>query len=94
MKRLNNPIDPVSEITRGKYLLQLARADVDHHVMLVDGARGTRADWISNGSYDELMEIHNGKRGPKGEGITFVIRLEDGKLVIPPGSKTDPMDSL
>ncbi|NUV70043.1 hypothetical protein G6W57_23325 [Streptomyces sp. CAI-121] len=94
MKRLNDPIDPVGEITRGKYLLQLARAEVDNHIMLVDGARGTRADWMANGSYEALMEVHQGKRGPKGEGITFVIRLDDGKLVIPPGSKTDPKDSL
>ncbi|MEU8891903.1 hypothetical protein [Streptomyces sp. NPDC048442] len=94
MKHLNDPMNPVSEITRGKYLLQLARAEADHHVLLVDGGRGTRADWLSNGSYDELMEIHGGARGPKGQGITFVIRLDDGTLVIPPGSKTDPKDIL
>ncbi|MEU5089667.1 hypothetical protein [Streptomyces sp. NPDC021356] len=40
------------------------------------------------------MDIHRGGRGPKGEGITFVIRLEDGNLVIPPGSKVDPKDML
>ncbi|SPE56234.1 hypothetical protein SNS2_2969 [Streptomyces netropsis] len=94
MKHLNDPADPVSEITRGKYLLQLARAEADYHVLLVDGGRGTRADWISNGSYDALMDIHRGGRGPKGEGITFVVRLEDGTLVIPPGSKIDPKDML
>ncbi|WP_171117958.1 MULTISPECIES: hypothetical protein [Streptomyces] len=94
MKRLNNPQDPISEITRGKYLLQLARADANHQILLVDGARGTRADWISNGSYDALMDIHQGGRGPKGRGITFCIRLEDGNLVIPPGSKIDPKDML
>ncbi|WP_223774332.1 hypothetical protein [Streptomyces sp. 135] len=94
MKHLNDPVDPVSEISRGKYLLQLAKSEADHHIMLVDGGRGTRAEWISNGSYDELMDIHRGGRGPKGEGITFVVRLEDGTLVIPPGSKTDPKDML
>ncbi|MER6357159.1 hypothetical protein ABT186_36440 [Streptomyces sp. NPDC001634] len=94
MKHLNDPLDPVSEITRGKYLLQLAKADASHHILLVDGGRGTRADWISNGSYDALMDIHRGGRGPKGEGITFVVRLEDGNLVIPPGSKLDPKDIL
>ncbi|MFR9789780.1 hypothetical protein ACL07V_14075 [Streptomyces sp. MB22_4] len=94
MKHLNDPLDPVSEITRGKYLLQLAKADASHHILLVDGGRGTRADWISNGSYDALMDIHRGGRGPKGEGITFVVRLEDGNLVIPPGSKLDPKDML
>ncbi|MBC9717985.1 hypothetical protein H9Y04_36180 [Streptomyces sp. TRM66268-LWL] len=94
LKHLNDPLDPVSEITRGKYLLQLARAEADHHLLLVDGGAGTRADWIANGSFDALMDIHRGGRGPKGEGITFVIRLDDGTLVIPPGSKTDPKDML
>ncbi|MEU6220630.1 hypothetical protein ABZ845_24425 [Streptomyces sp. NPDC047022] len=94
MKHLNDPQDPVGEVTRGKYLLQLALAEADHHILLVDGGRGTRADWMSNGSYDALMDIHCGGRGPKGEGITFVIRLEDGNLVIPPGSKLDPKDML
>lgn len=94
MKHLNDPQDPVSEITRGKYLLQLAIAEADHSVMLVDGGRGRVADWMSNGSYDELMAIHGGARGRKGTGITFVIRLEDGNLVIPPGSRTDPKDML
>lgn len=94
MKHLNNPMDEVSEITRGHNLLQLARAEADHHVLLVDGGRGTRADWISNGSYDALMDIHRGGSGPKGEGIAFVVRLEDGTLVIPPGSKLGPEDML
>ncbi|MYR87599.1 hypothetical protein GTY41_22350 [Streptomyces sp. SID685] len=94
LKHLNDPQDPVSEITRGKYLLQLAHAEADHSVLLVDGGRGTIAEWMANGSYDELMAIHGGARGRKGTGITFVIRLEDGNLVIPPGSKTDPKDML
>ncbi|WP_369238211.1 hypothetical protein AB5J56_33540 [Streptomyces sp. R21] len=94
MKHLNDPQDPVSEITRGKYLLQLANAEADHSVLLVDGGRGTIAEWMSNGSYDELMAINGGTRGRKGMDITFVIRLEDGNLVIPPGSKTDPKDML
>lgn len=94
MKHLNDPQNPVGEMTRGKYLLQLAKAEADHHVLLVDGGRGTRADWMANGSYDALMDIHRGGRGPKGEGITFVVRLEDGNLVIPPGSKLDPKDML
>ncbi|MFF7788866.1 hypothetical protein [Streptomyces sp. NPDC007991] len=94
MKHLNDPQDPVGEITRGKYLLQLAKSEANHHILLVDGGRGTRADWMSNGSYDALMDIHRGGRGPKGEGITFVIRLEDGNLVVPPGSKLDPKDML
>ncbi|MFI8892577.1 hypothetical protein [Streptomyces paradoxus] len=94
MKHLNDPQDPVVEITRNKYLLQLARAEADHHIMLVDGGRGTRADWVSQGFYDALMDINRGGQGPKGEGITFVIRLEDGNLVVPPGSKLDPKDML
>ncbi|MFF9129951.1 MULTISPECIES: hypothetical protein [unclassified Streptomyces] len=94
MKHLNDPQDPVSEITRGKYLLQLASAEADHSVLLVDGGRGTIAEWMANGSYDELMAINGGARGRKGMGITFVVRLEDGNLVIPPGSKTDPKGML
>ncbi|MFC9510089.1 hypothetical protein [Streptomyces sp. NPDC057002] len=94
MKHLNDPQDPVGEITRGKYLLQLAKSEADHHILLVDGGRGTLADWMSNGSYDALMDIHRGGRGPKGEGITFVVRLEGGNLVVPPGSKLDPKDML
>lgn len=94
MKRLNNPEDPIAEITRGKYLLQLARAEADHHIMLVDGAKGTRAEWMANGSFEALLDINRGGRGPKGEGITYIVRLEDGTLVVPPGSKTDPKDML
>ncbi|MET9810041.1 hypothetical protein [Streptomyces halstedii] len=41
------------------------------------------------------MNVHHGCcNGAKGEGITFVIRLEDGTLVVPPGSKFDPKDAL
>lgn len=93
LKHLNDPLNPMSEITRTKYLLQLAKAEATHRILLVDGGRGTRADWMANGSYDALMDIHRGGSGP-GEGITFVIRLEDGNLVIPPGSKLDPKDML
>ncbi|MFD8460491.1 ICP22 family protein [Streptomyces antimycoticus] len=93
MKRLNDPQDPVSEITRGKNLLQLKKSSADHRIMLVEG-QGTIADWQTKGAYDDLMEIHQGRRGPKGEGLVFVIRLDDGTLVIPPGSKTDPKDML
>ncbi|MFC0597322.1 hypothetical protein [Streptomyces palmae] len=94
MKHLDDPQDPIAEITRGKYLLQLARAEANHHVLLVDGGRGTVGDWVSNGSYDALMNINRGASGPKGEGITFVVRLADGNLVVPPGSKLDPKDML
>ncbi|GAT79430.1 hypothetical protein STXM2123_131 [Streptomyces sp. F-3] len=94
MKRLNNPKDPISEITRGKYLAQLKEADAKYYIMLVDGARGTRKEWMANGSYDVLMDVHNGSRGKQGKGITFVIRLADGNLVVPPGSKVDPKDIL
>ncbi|MEU3512138.1 hypothetical protein ABZ733_30495, partial [Streptomyces longwoodensis] len=94
MKRLNDPADPVSEITRGKYLLQLARCEADHRILLVDGARGTVDEWKTSGSYDALMKVHEGAQGRKGQGITFVVRLEDGTLVIPPGARTDPKDML
>lgn len=94
LKHLNDPLDPVSEITRGKYLLQLAKAEADYRVFLVDGGRGTCASWVADGYYNALMDVHHGRNGAKGEGITFVIRLEDGTLVVPPGSKFDPKDAL
>ncbi|MFE0377876.1 hypothetical protein ACFW1M_20330 [Streptomyces inhibens] len=95
MKRLSNPLDPVSEIIRGKYLGQLAKSDVDHRIMLVDG-QGTVAQWTENGSFQALMDVHRvGRNGNGlGAGTTFVIRLDDGSLVIPPGAKTDPKDML
>ncbi|MGF6945814.1 hypothetical protein [Streptomyces auratus] len=95
MKRLSDPLDPVSEITRGKYLGQLAKSDVNHRIMLVDG-QGTVAQWTENGSFQALMDIHQiGRNGNGlGAGTTFVIRLDDGSLVIPPGAKTDPKDML
>ncbi|MBC2863540.1 hypothetical protein [Streptomyces mexicanus] len=94
LKRLNNPQDPISELTRDKYLLQLTKSVASHHIMLVDGGRGTRAEWMANGSYDALMDVHSGRSGGKGRGITFVIRLEDGNLVVPAGSKNDPKGIL
>ncbi|MFI5943920.1 hypothetical protein ACIBCB_27270 [Streptomyces uncialis] len=94
MKHLKDPLDPLAEITRKKYLVQLTTSTADHKVLLVDAARGTRADWMADGSYDALMDIHRGGRGGNGKGVVFVIRLEEGSLVIPPGSKTDPKDML
>ncbi|MFE7100286.1 ICP22 family protein, partial [Streptomyces erythrochromogenes] len=95
MKRLNNPLDPVSEITRGKNLGQLTHSVGDHRVMLVDG-QGSVAKWTAEGAADRLMEMHQNGRGrfEAGKGVTFVIRLDDGTLVVPPGSKTDPKDML
>ncbi|MFD3550497.1 hypothetical protein ACFWWA_00105 [Streptomyces goshikiensis] len=95
MKRLENPLDPVSEITRGKYLSQITHSTADHRLMLVDG-QGTIAQWTANGSVDQLLEINKNGRGRFGAGkdITFVIRLDDGTLVVPPGSKTDPKGIL
>ncbi|MEU4355543.1 hypothetical protein [Streptomyces virginiae] len=42
------------------------------------------------------MEIHQNGRGrfEAGKDVTFVIRLDDGTLVVPPGSKTDLKDML
>ncbi|MFI6687769.1 hypothetical protein [Streptomyces sp. NPDC050485] len=94
MKHLNDPADQVGEITRAKYLRQLALAEADYRVLLVDGGRGTRAEWIANGSYDELMDVRRDVNHPENQSITFVIRLEDGPLVVPPGSKLDPKDML
>ncbi|WP_411135868.1 hypothetical protein [Streptomyces sp. C10] len=97
MKRLSDPppLDPVGEITRGKYLGQLAKSDVDHRIMLVDG-QGAVVQWMENGSFQALMEVHRAGRNGNGlgAGTTFVIRLDDGALVIPPGAKTDPKDML
>ncbi|MFE1171715.1 hypothetical protein [Streptomyces sp. NPDC058773] len=95
MKRLNEPLDPVGEIMRGKYLGQLAKSDVDHRIMLVDG-QGSVAQWMENGSFQALIDVHRvGRNGNGlGAGTTFVIRLDDGSLVIPPGAKTDPKDIL
>ncbi|GAA2455086.1 hypothetical protein ACFPFX_22155 [Streptomyces mauvecolor] len=94
MKHLNDPADQVGEITRPKYLNQLAIAEADYRVLLVDGGRGTRAEWMANGSYDELMAVRRDVDHPENLKITFVIRLKDGNLVVPPGSKLDPKDIL
>ncbi|WP_405786828.1 hypothetical protein OG753_01880 [Streptomyces sp. NBC_00029] len=95
MKRLNNPLDPVSEITRGKNLGQLTHSVGDHRIMLVDG-QGSVAKWTAEDAVERLMEIHQNGRGrfEAGKDVTFVIRLDDGTLVVPPGSKTDPKDML
>ncbi|MEW2549861.1 hypothetical protein AB0910_29540, partial [Streptomyces sp. NPDC047002] len=93
MKHLNNPKEPFNEITRAKYLRQIRLADADHRIMLVDG-QGTVADWQERGIPDELMDIHNGGSNGKGTGVTFVVRLDDGTIVIPPGSRTDPKGIL
>ncbi|MCQ0022516.1 hypothetical protein M4914_05800 [Streptomyces somaliensis DSM 40738] len=95
MKRLDNPIDPVGEITRGKYLGQLTLSEADHRIMLVDG-QGTVAQWVDEGSVEKLMDIHQSGRGGRqaGLGVTFVVRLDDGTLVVPPGAKTDPKGIL
>ncbi|MER5465102.1 hypothetical protein ABT010_31360 [Streptomyces sp. NPDC002668] len=92
MKRLNNPKNPFDSITKPENLRQVSSSQVDHKVMLVDG-QGTVAEWTARGIPDELLAVHRGEhafKSEKGRGITFVIRLDDGTLVIPPGSKTDP----
>ncbi|MEV4433423.1 hypothetical protein [Streptomyces sp. NPDC049585] len=92
MKRLNDPLNPIDEVTRDKYLLQLQRADVDHRVLLVD-SRGTLADWRSKGYAEILQQVHDGihpETLKKGEGISFVIRLDDGNLIIPPDGSLYP----
>ncbi|WP_414168312.1 hypothetical protein ACMATS_16635 [Streptoverticillium reticulum] len=92
MKRLENPMNPFDEITRDKYVLQLQRADVDRRVMLVDG-QGTLADWKARGIADELQKVYDGvhpDKLKKGEGVSFVIRLDDGNLIIPPDGSLYP----
>ncbi|GAA2713120.1 MULTISPECIES: hypothetical protein [Streptomyces] len=92
MKRLNDPLNPIDEVTRDKYLLQLQRADVDHRVLLVD-SRGTLADWRSKGYAETLQQVHDGihpETLKKGEGVSFVIRLDDGNLIIPPDGSLYP----
>ncbi|MEU3912178.1 hypothetical protein [Streptomyces sp. NPDC029721] len=95
MKRLENPVDPVSEITRGKYLSQITHSTADNKLMLVDG-QGTIAEWTARGAVDDLLEINKNGRGKwgAGKGVAFVIRLDDGVLVVPPGTRTDPMGML
>ncbi|EXU64887.1 hypothetical protein Z951_28360 [Streptomyces sp. PRh5] len=92
MKRLDNPKDPLNEITRPKYLGQLQRSDVDRRIMLVDG-QGTLAEWQAKGIPRELMEVYEGKHRyalDRGKGVAFVIRLDDGTLVVPPGADVFP----
>ncbi|MCT2592167.1 hypothetical protein LHJ74_20040 [Streptomyces sp. N2-109] len=92
MKGLNNPASPFDEITRDKYLRQLQVSEFTHKVMLVDG-QGTLADWTRRGIPGELMEVHKGTHSlkrDKGMGISFVVRLDDGMLVIPPGARVYP----
>ncbi|MFD9863355.1 hypothetical protein [Streptomyces alboflavus] len=96
MKRLNNPKDPFEQIARADYLGQLSKSQADVKVMLVDG-QGTVADWTSRGIPEELLRVHRGEhalKSEKGHGILFVLRLDDGTIVIPPGAKVDPRGVL
>ncbi|MEV6961302.1 hypothetical protein AB0M97_19295 [Streptomyces sp. NPDC051207] len=96
LKRLDNPKDPFESITKADYLGQLSKSDIDHRIMLVDG-QGTVAEWQARGIPEELLQVHRGEhpvKSDKGQGILFVIRLEDGTIVIPPGSKVDPRGVL
>ncbi|MFE1557513.1 hypothetical protein ACFW6V_21360, partial [Streptomyces sp. NPDC058734] len=95
MKRLENPLDPVGEITRGKYLSQITHSTADHKFMLVDG-QGTMAKWQESGAVDQLMEIHQNGKGKwgSGKGVAFILRLDDGIIVVPRGTPTDPMGIL
>lgn len=96
LKRLDNPKEPINEIAKSHHLGQLSKSEADHKIMLVDG-QGTVADWQAKGVPDELLQVHRGEhpvKSRKGRGILFVIRLEDGTLVIPPGAKVDPRGVL
>ncbi|KDN80295.1 hypothetical protein DF19_01000 [Streptomyces olindensis] len=96
LKRLDNPKEPINEIAKSHHLGQLSKSEADHKIMLVDG-QGTVAEWQAKGVPEELLQVHHGEhpvKSKKGRGILFVIRLEDGTLVIPPGAKVDPRGVL
>ncbi|MFE4869555.1 hypothetical protein [Streptomyces sp. NPDC056682] len=97
LKRLNNPKNPLDSIAKADHLGQLSKSGkVTHKVMLIDG-QGTVADWEARGIPEELLQVHLGEhplKSKKGRGILFVLRLDDGTIVIPPGAKVDPGDVL
>ncbi|WP_282794894.1 hypothetical protein [Streptomyces sp. CC224B] len=96
MKRLNSNKGPFEQIAKADYLRQLSSSHADTKIMLVDG-QGTVADWMSRGIPDELLQVHKGEhplKSEKGRGVLFVLRLEDGTIVIPPGAKVDPRGVL
>ncbi|MGV9889579.1 hypothetical protein [Streptomyces sp. NPDC003395] len=96
LKRLNNPKNPFNSISKPDHLGQLSKSEADHKIMLVDG-QGTIAEWQERGIPDELLQVHRGEhpfKSDKGRGILFVIRLEDGTIVIPPGAMVDPRGVL
>ncbi|MFC9931249.1 hypothetical protein [Streptomyces sp. NPDC127190] len=96
LKRLNNPKNPFNSISKPDHLGQLSKSEADHKIMLVDG-QGTVAEWEQRGIPEELLQVHRGEhpfKSDKGRGILFVIRLEDGTIVIPPGAKVDPRGVL
>ncbi|MFI2430768.1 hypothetical protein [Streptomyces sp. NPDC018693] len=96
LKRLDNPRNPFENITKADNLGQLSKSNVDQRIMLVD-AQGTIAEWEARGIPEELLQVNRGEhsvKSEKGRGILFVIRLEDGTIVIPPGSKVDPRGVL
>ncbi|MFF4571328.1 hypothetical protein [Streptomyces sp. NPDC001410] len=96
MKRLNNPKNPFDSIAKPDNLGQLSKSEADHKIMLVDG-QGTVAEWQAKGIPEELLQVHLGEhpfKSEKGRGILFVLRLDDGTLVIPPGAKVDPRGVL
>ncbi|MEU5522729.1 hypothetical protein ABZ759_19230 [Streptomyces sp. NPDC047860] len=96
LKRLQNPKNPFESIAKADHLGQLSKSAADNKIMLVDG-QGTIADWEARGTFDELLQVHRGDhpvKSEKGRGILFVLRLDDGTVVIPPGSKVDPRGVL
>ncbi|MGW2701521.1 hypothetical protein [Streptomyces sp. NPDC001340] len=96
MKRLNNPKNPFDSIAKPDNLGQLSKSEADHKIMLVDG-QGTVAEWQAKGIPEELLQVHLGEhpfKSEKGRGILFVLRLDDGTIVIPPGAKVDPRGVL
>jgi hypothetical protein len=96
LKRLNNPKNPFENIAKSDNLGQLSKSESDHKIMLVDG-QGTIAEWEARGIPEELLQVHRGDhplKSEKGRGILFVLRLDDGTIVIPPGAKADPRGVL
>ncbi|MGW1188620.1 hypothetical protein [Streptomyces sp. NPDC002559] len=96
MKRLDSSNNPFGSITKADNLGQLSKSSATHKIMLVDGL-GTVAEWRARGIPEELLQVHRGEhavKSEKGLGILFVIRLADGTITIPPGSKVDPRGLL
>lgn len=91
MKRLSNPKNPFESLTKPDNLRQLSKSAADHGIRYIDGL-GSVAASESRGIPEGLLQVHRGEhpfKSEKGFGILIVLRLGDGTMIIPPGSKVD-----